>query len=169
MRIPNDSLADVCFARQFSMQPPNKGKYSNPGLKFCCKPDVIWGKAVSNGHHGLEIPLRLHYFRSWSDFCCKVRRWSQVSFLYWVIFVGFQREWTYFQGWEHCRWLKHKMILKFNLNFTLLGICVCISLHLNNKVAWTVWGTWLSLLISWPSRTAAHTAGWLPWAQQPNF
>lgn len=61
------------------------------------------------------------------------------------------------------------MILKFNLNITLLAICICISLHLNNKVAWMVWGMWLSLLISWPSCAAAHTAGWLPWAQQQHF
>ena len=59
-RIPNDSFADVYFARQFSMQPPNKRRQSHLGLKSCYQPDLILGKAViGNGSHGLETKLFL--------------------------------------------------------------------------------------------------------------
>lgn len=42
------------------MQPPNKWKHSNIGLKSFCKQDLILEKAViGNGHHGLETKLFL--------------------------------------------------------------------------------------------------------------
>ena len=77
----------------------------NLGLKPCYRQGLILEKAIiGNGHHGLETKLFLgssitflwilvnFHFKVNMHRACKGRRWSQGSFLSWIIFLGFQRK-----------------------------------------------------------------------------